>query len=90
MLTNEISLTFLVDDSSSRSNSQENVIYNVRRLSTNSAVADDSKYATSWLWYWQDSFGMWRNYPLTKYEVIEATTVLLNDDIEKAFLEGKF
>jgi len=77
------------DDPISRSGSQENVIYNIRRISTKSTVTEqlDSRFATQWLWYWQDSFGMWREYPRNKNDVIESN-VCLSDDIEKKFVEG--
>lgn len=80
---------FFIDDPISRSGSQENVIYNIRRISTKSTVTEqlDSRFATQWLWYWQDSFGMWREYPRNKNDVIESN-VCLSDDIEKKFVEG--
>lgn len=82
---------FSLDDVPSRRNSQETVFYQIRRLTTPSSVCVDlnaDKYATQWRWYWQDSFGMWRNFPLNNADVIETSTACLSDDIEAKYLAG--
>lgn len=77
-----------LDDVPSRRNSQETVFYQIRRLTTPSSVCADlnaDKYATQWRWYWQDSFGMWRNFPLNNADVIETSAACLSDDIEAKY-----
>lgn len=78
------------DEVPSRRNSQEIVFYHIRRLTTPSILSADVnlKFATAWRWYWQDSFGMWRNFPQNSSDVIEATAACLSDDIEAKFLAG--
>lgn len=81
-----------IDEVPSRRNSQETVFYHIRRLTTPSAVSTalSEKHATQWRWYWQDSFGMWRNFPQNSADVIETSAACLSDDIEAKFLAGIF
>lgn len=81
---------FIDADVPSRRNSQEAILYHVRRLSTASSLCEDFdlKYSTQWCWYWQDSFGMWRTFPRKHSDVIE-TTACISDDIEAKYLTGR-
>lgn len=82
---------FCVDtDVPSRRNSQDAILYHVRRLSTSSSTQEDFylKYSTQWSWYWQDSFGMWRSFPRKLTDVIETTAACISDEIEAKYLTG--
>lgn len=78
------------DDVPSRRNSQDVTVYKIRRLSTDSSVTEniDVTFATQWLWFWQDSFGIWRSFPTNKADIIDTNSACCTDDLEQQFLQG--
>ena len=83
---------YFSDETPTQKNSQDTVTYKVRRIGTDSSVNQDvdHPFATKWRWYWQDSFGMWRNYPANKCDVIDSNITCLSDDIEAKLLEYEY
>ena len=85
---------FISDETASQNhkNAHDTIRYKVRRLGTDSSlnIDVDHPYATEWRWYWQDSFGMWRYFPLNKSDVIDSNITCLSDDIEAKYLEFKY
>uniref|UniRef100_A0A8C2UG59 Poly(ADP-ribose) polymerase family member 12 n=1 Tax=Coturnix japonica TaxID=93934 RepID=A0A8C2UG59_COTJA len=60
----------------------------VRRLSTASSVTKPPHFilTTQWIWYWEDEYGVWREYG--KKDSEQAAATVSSDDLEKAYTAG--
>lgn len=79
----------IADETSTQTNLQTSITFKVRRLGTESSVDPDvdHPFSAHWRWFWLDSFGMWRSYPVKKSDVIDSNITCLSDDIETKYLE---
>ncbi|XP_031445624.1 protein mono-ADP-ribosyltransferase PARP12-like [Phasianus colchicus] len=60
----------------------------VRRLSTASSVTKPPHFilTTEWIWYWEDEYGVWREYG--KKDTDHAAATVSSNDLEKAYTAG--
>ncbi|NXK34246.1 PAR12 polymerase, partial [Piprites chloris] len=58
----------------------------VRRLSTASSVTKPPHFilTTEWIWYWQDEYGIWREYG--KKDNLHVAATISSEDLEKAYI----